>query len=242
MPFYLTVPLPSLNTNALSNQTVGQSLTLESTVTTVRGITSRVDIGWSSNGVMLQLTEGFNYTSVSNNAVIYTDIYTIPQLNTTDEGRIIQCDTFINAVSTVTASDSVKLNVTGKFICVVYFALSVNLTHMHIVPYINITTLPSGPIQGAMVGSPQDIQCVVSTVSGVELSSVMIGWMGPGGGSITNDSRVTISPTTSSGNSFSSNLQFTYLMEGDEGRYTCNVVILETTASDFKFIHNFISK
>ena len=109
-----TVPLPSVNINILNNQTVGQSLTLESTVTTVRGITSRVDIGWTSNGVMLQLTEGFNHTSTSNNALIYTDIYTIPQLNTTDEGRIIQCDTFINAVSPVTAFDRVTLNVTGK--------------------------------------------------------------------------------------------------------------------------------
>ena len=90
--------------------------------------------------------------------------------------------------------------------------------------------IPSGPIQGAMVGSPQDIQCIVSTVSGVELSSVMISWIGPGGESITNDSRVTISPTTSSGNNYTSSLQFTYLMEGDEGMYTCNVMILETTA------------
>ena len=83
-----------------------------------------------------------------------------------------------------------------------------------------------------MVGSPQDIQCIVSTVSGVEWSSVMISWMGPGGESITNDSRVTISPTTSSGNNCTSSLQFTYLMEGDEGIYTCNVMILETTATN----------
>ena len=84
-----------------------------------------------------------------------------------------------------------------------------------------------------MVGSPQDILCIVSTVSGVELSSVMISWMGPGGESITNNSslRVTISPTTSSGNNYTSSLQFTYLMEGDEGMYTCSVMILETTNS-----------
>ena len=79
-----------------------------------------------------------------------------------------------------------------------------------------------------MVGSPQDIQCIVSTVSGVELGSVMISWMGPGGESITNDSRVTISPITSSGNNFTSSLQFTYLMEGDEGVYTVSVTILDT--------------
>ena len=80
-----------------------------------------------------------------------------------------------------------------------------------------------------MVGSPQDIQCAVSTVSGMELSSVMISWMGPGGDTIRNDSRVTISPTSGSGNNYTSILQFMYLMEEDEGRYDCNVMILEAT-------------
>ena len=101
------------------------------------------------------------------------------------------------------------------------------------VPTPTVSITPYSPIQGAMVGSPQDIQCTVSTVSGVELSSVMISWMGPGGDTITNDSRVTISPTSGSGNNYTSSLQFMYLMEGDEGTYECNVIILETTASDF---------
>ena len=89
-----------------------------------------------------------------------------------------------------------------------------------------------------MVGSSQDIHCIVNTVSGVELSSVMISWMAPGGESITNDSRVTISPTTASGYNYTSSLQFTYLMEGDEGMYTCNVLILDTTASNFIGVYN----
>ena len=113
-----------------------------------------------------------------------------------------------------------------------------------LVPTPTISTLSStpDPIQGAMVGSPQDIQCIVSTVSGVELSSVMISWMGPGGESITNDSRVTISPTTSSGNNYTSSLQFTYLMEGDEGMYTCNVMILDTVISNNFTINDLSSK
>ena len=82
-----------------------------------------------------------------------------------------------------------------------------------------------------MVGSPLVINCTASTASGVESSSVMISWMGPGGGSIVNDSRVTISPITSSGNNYNSSLQFTYLMEGDEGTYTCNVRVLEIIVS-----------
>ena len=104
-------------------------------------------------------------------------------------------------------------------------------TVFFIVPTPLVTFTPSGPIQGAMVGSPQDIQCTVSTVSGVNLSSVMISWMGPGGDTIANDSRVTISPTSGSGNNYTSSLQFMYLMEGDEGTYECIVQILETIAS-----------
>ena len=98
-----------------------------------------------------------------------------------------------------------------------------------------IIVIPS--VQG-VIGNPQNIQCIVSTVSGVELSSVMINWMGPGGESITNNSRVTINPTTSSGNNYTSNLQFTYLMEGDEGMYTCYVRILNTNSSNTVEIEN----
>ena len=102
----------------------------------------------------------------------------------------------------------------------------------HTVPNPVITI--SGPIQGAMIGSPQVITCTVSTVSGVAASLVIISWMGPGGDPIvTNDpnGRVTISPTTSSNNRHTSRLQFTYLMEGDEGVYICNVTIMRTNAT-----------
>ena len=83
-----------------------------------------------------------------------------------------------------------------------------------------------------MVGSLLIVQCRVDTVPGVSSSSVMISWMGPGVRSIMNDSRVTISPTTSSGNVFTSNLQFTYLMEGDNGNYTCNWTILQSNGAE----------
>ena len=69
------------------------------------------------------------------------------------------------------------------------------------------------------------------TVSGVDSRSVLISWTGPRGGPILNDSRVSISPTISSGNNYTGSVQFTYLMEGDEGTYTCNVMILETSGS-----------
>jgi len=143
---------------------------------------------------------------------MYTSTYTIPQLSTTDDDRVYQCEVVINTSPSVMATGSATLDVT--------------------VPTPTVSITPSGPIEGAMVGSPQDIQCTVSTVSGVELSSVAINWMGPGGDTIRNDSRVTISLTSGSGNNYTSILQFMYLMEGDEGTYECNVIILETNISD----------
>ena len=92
------------------------------------------------------------------------------------------------------------------------------------------------------MGSPQVINCTVSTVSGVESSSVMISWMGPGVGSVMSNSRVTISPTTSSGSTYTSSLQFTYLIERDEGTYTCNVMILETSGSQSVELQSLTSK
>ena len=113
-----------------------------------------------------------------------------------------------------------------------------------------VSISPPVPIQGALVGSSQIIYCTVTTVFGVESSSVLIIWTGPlggsgggsGGGAIINGSRVMISLTTSSGNEHFSSIQFTYLMEGDEGTYTCNVMILDTIASQSVELWPLISK
>ena len=107
---------------APNTQTVGQSLTLQCNVTTVRGITSRVDIVWSSGGTELERMNGVSPTTMDN-SLVYTDSYTILQLSTTDEGRMIQCEVVINASPSVMASDSIMLDVTGK--CYLCYIISV---------------------------------------------------------------------------------------------------------------------
>ena len=72
-----------------------------------------------------------------------------------------------------------------------------------------------------MVGSPQVMECLVSTVVGVDPNIVIISWTGPSGSIIMNDSRTIIDPTTDNDNNYTSVLQFAYLMEEDEGAYTC---------------------
>ena len=84
-------------------------------------------------------------------------------------------------------------------------------------------------MQGATVGSPLGLECIVSAVSGVDSNSVMITWIAPNGIHITGNSRVIVNPVTSIGNNYTSGLHFIYLVEGDEGTYTCKVMILENT-------------
>ena len=57
-------------------------------------------------------------------------------------------------------------------------------------------------------------------------------WMGPEGNIEATNGRVSIGSITAVGNNvYTRSLQFTYLMEGDEGTYTCNLMLLGNSAS-----------
>ena len=92
---------------------VGHQLTLKCSVTTVRGITSRVNTMWSSNGLDLETIEA-NISSISNDSVEYTTYYTIVQLNETDDSRVYQCKVEINGSLLVTANSNITLNTSSK--------------------------------------------------------------------------------------------------------------------------------
>ena len=108
----ILVPTPNATVTATNNGTVGQSLTLQCEVTTVRGITSRVDIVWSSNDILLRRINDTIATAMDN-SLVYTDSYNISQLSTTDDGRVIQCEVVINASPSIMATDDITLNVMG---------------------------------------------------------------------------------------------------------------------------------
>jgi len=110
----LTV-LQHYNTSVSTSQPqiVGQSLTLECSVTTVRGITSRVDIVWKTAGTEVGKSEGIKVIYTESNLALYMAYYTIPQLSTTDDGTVYQCEVVINTSPPVTDSNKIILNVTG---------------------------------------------------------------------------------------------------------------------------------
>jgi len=116
--FNFLVPTPySISITAPNTQIVGQSLTLECGVTTVRGITSRVDIVWGSDhSALLEMIENLNLTVRTPSSTSLTITYNIPQLSTEDENRLYQCEMVINTDPLVVAVSNITLNVTGKFV------------------------------------------------------------------------------------------------------------------------------
>ena len=95
---------------------------------------------------------------------------------------------------------------------------------VNLVPIPRISLQPSGYLQG-VVGEMQDIICAVTITSTIDSDSVEMTWINADS-IITADNRVTII-TNITENPFSFTyitiIQFTYLMEGDEGNYICSV-------------------
>ena len=125
---------------------MGQSLTLQCEVTTVRGITSRVDIVWSNvnDSTELNRTVGITLNTIGDSQM-YTHSYTIPQLSTADDGTVIQCEVGINTSPSVMDTDSITLDVTGEYCMTLYLAIYMLLLYTqfpllqslyhHLVPY-----------------------------------------------------------------------------------------------------------
>ena len=96
-------------------QIVGQSLLLECDVVSVRGITSNIDIVWSSDGTVLQTDEGVSLTVRTPTTTSLASTYLISPLSTSDEDRTYQCEMIINATQPVITANNVTLDVTGVY-------------------------------------------------------------------------------------------------------------------------------
>ena len=93
---------------------MGQSLTLQCEVTTVRGITSRVDIGWRQDGTTVKPWKHVTYTIIMNNLLVYRDSYSISQLNTSHDGVLYECRFIVRGSLREKVDDTVTLDLFGK--------------------------------------------------------------------------------------------------------------------------------
>ena len=83
MLYLYTVPQPNVTITAPDIKLEGRPLTLQCDVTTVRGITSRVDIVWSIDGVVFERMNDVSSTTMDN-SLVYTHSYTISPLTSMD--------------------------------------------------------------------------------------------------------------------------------------------------------------
>ena len=84
-------------------------------------------------------------------------------------------------------------------------------------------------LQQGIIGEAHELVCSIVISSTVQTSSVILTW-----NFTSNDNRVTVIPTTITTDDFigiiyTTVIQFAYLMEGDEGNYTCAVTIEENS-------------
>ena len=89
----------------------------------------------------------------------------------------------------------------------------------------------------------QDIICSVTINSAIDPNSVELTWTN-NDSIITTDNRVTVTPTITENPSnftYSTTIQFAYLMEEDEGDYTCNVTVDDMMESHSITLQNLLS-
>ena len=99
---------------SLKYLTIGDPLTLYCTVTAVRGISSSVDIIWTTGGRELRRVSNL-MADIEYDSAIYTDSFEISSLSAIDNGRVYECAVVINATQPVYNSDEFTLTFSGEY-------------------------------------------------------------------------------------------------------------------------------
>ena len=110
--YIFLVPVPFVQIT-LDDMTIGDPLTLDCTVTAVRGISSSVDIVWTTGGREFRRADNIT-ADIDNDDAIYTDLFEISSLSAIDNGTEYQCTVVINANQPVYSSDEITLIFSGE--------------------------------------------------------------------------------------------------------------------------------
>ena len=104
----------TIGNETLGNVTIGDPLTLDCTVTAIKGISSSVDIIWTTGGRVVRRVDNIT-ADIENDSAIYTDSFKVT-LSATDNGREYQCTVVINRTQPVNNSDEITVIFPGEFI------------------------------------------------------------------------------------------------------------------------------
>ena len=121
--FIITDPVITIEATAISTPKIYEPLILQCNATTVRGITSTVDIVWTTGNTQVRRVNNVTASSNINSSSVYNDSFIIPSLNLSDIRSVYECEVVINSVLPSTAKTNFIVPIPGMYVC----------TYMHLV-------------------------------------------------------------------------------------------------------------
>jgi len=109
-----TVPSPIVVATTLNTPTLGQSTTLQCTAISVRGISSRVDIIWTTGNTTVRRVDGI-IPNITSNSAIYSDLLVTQPLRIPDDGGVYQCTVIFNTSPRIVRSRFIILDFPGEY-------------------------------------------------------------------------------------------------------------------------------
>ena len=106
-------PIVSVEIMAVSIPSIDQPLVLQCTFTIVRGITSTVDIIWTTGNTQVKRVNNVTASSNINFSSIYNDSFIISSLNVSDIGSVYECEAVINSVVPIAAKTDFNISIPG---------------------------------------------------------------------------------------------------------------------------------
>ena len=103
----------SIEVTTANYPTIYQPLVLQCTASIVRGITSTVDIIWTTNNAQVRRVNNVTASSNINSSSTYNDSFIIPSLNLSDIGSVYECEVLINSTLRTTAKTDIIIPIPG---------------------------------------------------------------------------------------------------------------------------------
>ena len=130
------------------NVTIGDPLTLDCTITAVRGISSLVSVIWTTGDIELRRVDNIT-ADIVNDSAVYTNSFEISSLSAIDNGREYQCRVMINATQPVNSSDQFTPIFSGEHNSIVSLRTYVHTTTINIQAgkiYVHLCMLYTGHV------------------------------------------------------------------------------------------------
>ena len=111
-------PIVAVDANIAGTALIYQPLILQCTATIVRGITSAVDIIWTTDNTQVRRVNNVTASNNINSSSIYNDSFIIPSLNISDIGNLYQCEVLVNSVLPTSAKVNISNVISSTFVCI----------------------------------------------------------------------------------------------------------------------------